>query len=157
METAAAKPGPDYRMAWHGPGPRRGGMTFEAVGRRVCAYHDRMLSRFDHNRLLRYAGLFTWGVTGIPLLFLTIVAADAGTHSPALLEGWRPWLAWGTFGLCYAWLTRELGRRRITLFDHPLLLLLAASAIAISYYSQSGLGSVLLMLSRCSIGVPEGR
>lgn len=124
-------------------------MTFEAVAPRDCAYHGGMLSRFDHNRLLRYAGLFTWGVTGIPLLFLTIVSADAGPHSPALLDGWRPWLAWVTFGLCYAWLTRDLGRRRITLFDHPLLLLLAASAIAISYYSQSGLGSVLLMVVAC--------
>lgn len=110
-----------------------------------------MLARFDHNRLLRYAGLFTWGVTGLPLLFLSLVPADPLSQgvSLATLEGWRTWISWGTFGLCYAWLTRGLGQRRITLFDYPMLVLLAGSAIAISYYSQSGLGSVLLMVVAC--------
>src|SRR5690606_349045 len=110
-----------------------------------------MLARFDHNRLLRYAGLFTWMVIGLPLLLLSF-APDEPLPSGqplATLEGWRTWIAWGTFGLCYAWLTRGLGQRRITLFDHSLVVLLAASAIAISYYSQSGLGSILLMVVAC--------
>lgn len=110
-----------------------------------------MLTRFDHNRLLRYAGLFTWGVTGVPLLFLSLVPLDplAPETSLATLEGWRTWISWGVFGLCYALLTRELGKRRITLFDYPLLVLLAGCAIAISYFSESGLGSVLLMVVAC--------
>ena len=126
-------------------------MTFEGSGPAVCAYHGAMLARFDLNRLLRYAGLFSWGVTGVPLLFLSLVPANPLATAPSLdtLEGWRTWVAWGTFGLCYAWLTRDLGKRRITLFDYPLLFLLAGSAIAISYYSQSGLGSVLLMVVAC--------
>ena len=33
-----------------------------------------MLQRFDHNRLLRYAGLFTWAVIGLPLLLVTLPA-----------------------------------------------------------------------------------
>jgi signal transduction histidine kinase len=125
-------------------------MTFEAVAPRDCAYHGGMLSRFDHNRLLRYAGLFTWGVIGLPLAMLSLPAQEAvSPHALWLLDSWRAWAAWGTFGLCYAWLTRDLGKRRITLFDYPLVVLLAGSAIAISYYSQSGLGSILLMVMAC--------
>lgn len=105
-----------------------------------------MLPRFDHNRLLRYAGLFTWGVIGLPLLLLSV--RGDGDSGP-LLAGWRVWVAWGTFGLCYAWLTRGLGRRRTSPFGLGLVVLLATSAIAISYSSQSGLGSILLMVMAC--------
>lgn len=125
-------------------------MTFEAVAPRDCAYHGGMLSRFDHNRLLRYAGLFTWGVIGLPLAMLSLPAQEAVSPHPLwLLDSWRTWAAWGAFGLCYAWLTRDLGKRRVTLLDYPLVVLLAGSAIAISYYSQSGLGSILLMVVAC--------
>ena len=134
-------------------GGRRGpcGMTFEAVATGVCAYHDAMLSRFDLNRLLRYAGLFTWSVIGLPLLYMWLVPPESPgmAASGAALDGTRTWIAWATFGLCYAWLTRELGKRRVTLFDYPLVVVLAGSAIAISYYSQSGLGSILLMVVAC--------
>ena len=40
-----------------------------------------MLQRFDHNRLLRYAGLFTWAVIGLPLLLLLGIAAVIGVVS----------------------------------------------------------------------------
>ena len=111
-----------------------------------------MLTRFDHNRLLRYAGLFTWVVIGLPLLLLTLPQAEvlAPEAEAQLPDGaWHAWLAWAVFGACYAWLTRSLGQRRVTAFDHALLALLAGSAIAISYYSQSGLGSILLMVVAC--------
>ncbi|HST43717.1 MAG TPA: histidine kinase [Luteimonas sp.] len=109
-----------------------------------------MLARFDHNRLLRYAGLFTWVVIGLPLLLLTLPQVDPQAEGSLLVTGgWRAWLAWVIFGGCYAWLTRALGERRVSVLDHTLLVWLTGSAIAISYYSQSGLGSILLMVVAC--------
>ncbi|MBJ7574627.1 sensor histidine kinase [Luteimonas sp. MC1828] len=112
-----------------------------------------MLARFDHNRLLRYAGLFTWAVIGLPLLLLTLPQPDRGALEAgevvAATGGGLAWLAWMAFGACYGWLTRALGQRRVTLLDKLLLACLAGSAIAISYYSQSGLGSILLMVVAC--------
>jgi signal transduction histidine kinase len=113
-----------------------------------------MFARLNHSRLLRYAGLFTWAVIGMPLLLLALMPAEqpggigeetaGGAHI-----GWMAWGAYATFGLCYGWLTRALGSRRVGPFDYLLLLLLTASAVAISYYSASGLGSILLMVAAC--------
>jgi len=111
-----------------------------------------MFARLDHSRLLRYAGLFTWGVVGLPLLLLSQSSASpadlAAGAGPSVL-GWQAWLAWAMFGLSYGWLTRELDSRRVSAFDYLLLILLMGSAIAISYYSASGLGSILLMVVAC--------
>ena len=64
-------------------------------------------------------------------------------------NGWQAWLAYLLFGLSYAWLTRALGSRRVGRADYVLLAVLTASAVAISYYSASGLGSILLMVVAC--------
>jgi len=110
-----------------------------------------MLRHLNHNRLLRIAGLFTWAVIGVPLLMLSLAPAERLGEGGALIaiESWPTWGAWAVFGMSYAWLTRGLGERRIRAFDHLLVLLLAGSAIGISYYSQSGLGSILLMVVAC--------
>lgn len=113
-----------------------------------------MFARLNHSRLLRYAGLFTWAVIGMPLLLLALMPAEqsAGLGEEAVGGAHIGWLAWGayaTFGLCYGWLTRALGSRRVGAFDYLLLVLLTASAVAISYYSASGLGSILLMVAAC--------
>ncbi|MCD9028149.1 histidine kinase [Luteimonas sp. BDR2-5] len=110
-----------------------------------------MIGHLNHNRLLRIAGLFTWAVIGLPLLLLSLAPSEQldVDLSLALLQSWRTWLAWIVFGLSYAWLTRGLGERRITPLDHLLMVMLAGSAIAISFYSQSGLGSILLMVVAC--------
>ncbi len=112
-----------------------------------------MFAHLDHSRLLRYAGLFTWGVVGLPLLLLSQSTEDSvevGSEiAAAAVLGWQAWLAWATFGLSYAWLTRALSARRANAFDYLLLMLLTGSAIAISYYSASGLGSILLMVVAC--------
>lgn len=110
-----------------------------------------MIRHLNHNRLLRLAGLFTWAVIGLPLLMLSMAPAEqlADSGQRVFLDSWPTWMAWAVFGLSYAWLTRGLGERRIGGFDHVLVLLLAGSAIAISYYSQSGLGSILLMVVAC--------
>ncbi|PBJ82232.1 two-component sensor histidine kinase [Lysobacteraceae bacterium NML93-0399] len=112
-----------------------------------------MLRHLNHNRLLRIAGLFTWAVIGLPLLVLSLAPVDQLAEGGArmALDSWPTWAAWALFGLSYAWLTRGLGERRIGPFDHLLVLLLASSSIAISYYSQSGLGSILLMVVACAL------
>jgi len=110
-----------------------------------------MIRALNHNRLLRVAGLFTWAVIGLPLLMLSLAPADQLVDGGARLwlDSWPSWLAWAVFGTSYAWLTRGLGERRIGVLDRLLVLVLAGSAIAISYYSQSGLGSILLMVVAC--------
>ena len=126
-----------------------------------------MLARLTHTRLLRFAGLFTWAVVGMPLLSLSLHTVDPAQELAEVPEiaagiGWQAWTAYGAFGLSYGWLTRALGNRRIGPADFLLLLILTASAVAVSYYSGSGLGSVLLMVAACvlpwllplSIGVP---
>lgn len=94
-----------------------------------------MFMRLDHGRLLRYSGLFTWAVISLPLLYS--------------LQPWQGWLAYGAFGAAYAWLTRGLGTRRRHPFDFVVLLVLTAAAIGVCYFSETGLGSVLLMVAAC--------
>ena len=123
-----------------------------------------MLARLNHTRLLRYAGLFTWAVVAVPLLSLSLGAPAPGEPDPGVWASglWKAWSAHAAFGLSYAWLTRGLGQRRVRAADYALLVVLTASAIAVSYYSSSGLGSVLLMVAACvlpwllplSVGVP---
>lgn len=110
-----------------------------------------MFARLDHSRLLRFAGLFTWAVVGLPLLLLSLPQPlDPGEElMVAAALGWQAWLAWAAFGFSYAWLTRALSARRASAMDYLLLALLTGSAIAISYYSGSGLGSILLMVVAC--------
>ena len=107
-----------------------------------------MLSRLDHARLLRYAGLFTWAVMVLPLWLISGPADDREPMS-AVGAGWSAWVAWGMFGVSYAWLTRALDARRVSIFDYVLLALMIGSAIALSYNSSSGLGPLLLMVAAC--------
>lgn len=113
-----------------------------------------MFARLNHSRLLRYAGLFTWAVIAMPLLLLSLMPVDPsaalGEESVVAASiGWQAWAAYAAFGLSYGWLTRGLGSRRVGGLDYLLLLLLTGSAVAISYYSASGLGSILLMVAAC--------
>jgi signal transduction histidine kinase len=111
-----------------------------------------MFARFGHDRLLRYAGLFTWAVVSIPLLYSWLVPlfGDGADEQLALRPmPWQGWVSYFAFGLSYAWLTRGLGVRRRTLGDFVLLLILTLAAIGVSYYNESGLGSVLLMVAAC--------
>lgn len=109
-----------------------------------------MFARLSHTRLLRYSGLFTWAVVGLPLLYSWLVPPEEAEEplglQPMRLLGWGAYLL---FGACYLWLTRWLGARKVTASDFVLLGLLTASAIGVSYYSISGLGSILLMVTAC--------
>ncbi|HEY2346702.1 MAG TPA: sensor histidine kinase [Xanthomonadaceae bacterium] len=108
-----------------------------------------MLIRLTHTQLLRYAGLFTWAMVGFPLLYLWYQSTPGLSDQSIETEpmGWYGWSCYAAFGLSYAWLTRSLGARRTGFADLPLLLLLTASAIGVSYYSRTGLGSVLQMVA----------
>jgi signal transduction histidine kinase len=109
-----------------------------------------MLARFDHTRLLRYAGLFTWALVGVPLLYTAAFPPEALDDSQPPAMVWQGWAAYVTFGMLYLWLTRAMdGRSRIRFADHALLLVFLGSALAMSYYSLSGLGSILLMVAAC--------
>ena len=107
-----------------------------------------MLARLDHTRLLRYAGLFTWGAVGLWLLNVWLdpqsVAPEPG--EPLGLRVAR-WLAvYLVFGAVYWWITHSLGKRRPGLTDHASLLVLTVCALGVSYFSGTGLGSILLMV-----------
>ncbi len=95
-----------------------------------------MTARLDHSRLLRYSGLFTWAVIGVPLVY-------------SWMQPWLGWVSYAAFGAAYAWLTRGLGTRRRSPVDFVLLVVITLSAIGVCYYSETGLGSVLLMVAAC--------
>ena len=107
-----------------------------------------MLARLSHTRLLRYAGLFTWAMVGLPLLYFWL----RPPHEPGgenLVMPWQGWVAYVAFGAGYVWLTRNLGGRRRSAADYLLLLVLTVAALGVSYFSGTGMGSVLLMVAAC--------
>ena len=53
-----------------------------------------MLARLNHTRLLRYAGLFTWAVVGLPLLYLWLLPLAGGLVDDPLALRPRPWQGW---------------------------------------------------------------
>ena len=95
-----------------------------------------MIARLDHSRWVRYSGLFTWAVVGVPLVY-------------SWMQPWLGWVAYAAFGAAYAWLTRGLGTRHRRPADYILLVVMTISAIGVCYYSETGLGSVLLMVAAC--------
>ena len=101
-----------------------------------------MLSRLSHTQLLRYAGLFTWACVGIPLVLNSWYFHEG--LSRADLIAWR--VAYFAFGLGYWILTTRLGRSRRRLLDIALLTLITVCAIAVSHFSNSGLGGGLLLV-----------
>jgi signal transduction histidine kinase len=103
-----------------------------------------MTMRLSHTQLLRYAGLFTWAMVGIPLALNTwyFPAGDGGSP-PDMLYSMLAFLA---FGACYWLATRELGVRQPRWYDIVLLVLLSGSAILVSYLTGTGLGGILLMI-----------
>jgi signal transduction histidine kinase len=107
-----------------------------------------MLARLNHSRLLRYAGLFTWAMVGLPLLLLSMQAVEVGDDSVGVgRPPWQGWMAWVLFGVCYTWLTRGLGARRVTPLDYAVLVMLTVSAVGVSFFAENGLGSILLTVT----------
>ena len=117
--------------------------------------------RLSHTQLLRYAGLFTWAVVGIPLVLNTwyFPAGQGGNPPPDMLYSMVAYLA---FGGAYWLVTRDLGIRRPRWYDIVLLAVLTVAAIAVSQLTGTGLGGILLMivagvipwLMPLSLGIP---
>ncbi|MFM6988230.1 MAG: sensor histidine kinase [Arenimonas sp.] len=103
-----------------------------------------MNARLNHQQLLRYAGLFTWVMVGVPLAYAWHQGlAESGLLARSL-AGWV--VSFAAFGLLYVRVAGRLSIYRTSWRDGLYLFLLSASAIAVSYYSSTGLGSVLLMV-----------
>jgi signal transduction histidine kinase len=101
--------------------------------------------RLSHTQLLRYAGLFTWAVVGIPLVLNTwyFPTGDGSNPPPNMLYSMVAYLA---FGGAYWLVTRDLGIRRPRWYDIVLLAVLTVAAIAVSQLTGTGLGGILLMI-----------
>lgn len=104
-----------------------------------------MSLRYNHTALLRYAGLFTWAMVGIPVVLryygLLIQDPMAATTSPLYAL-----IAFAVFGAAYWLVTQDLGQRKPRWYDLLLLGVLTLSAVALTHLSQSGLGTILLMI-----------
>jgi signal transduction histidine kinase len=107
-----------------------------------------MTNRLSHTQLLRYAGLFTWAVVGIPLVLNSwyFPVGDPDELLATAPNIFGSTIAYFVFGAAYWLVTRELGSRRPRRFDVALLAVLTISAIAFSKLTGTGLGSILLML-----------
>lgn len=101
-----------------------------------------MLPHLSHSQLLRYAGLFTWACVGIPLVLNTWYFHEGLSRTD--LIAWR--VVYLAFGVGYWVLTRRLGRGRNRPLDIALLALVTFCAIAVSHFSNSGLGGGLLLV-----------
>ncbi|WP_347261207.1 sensor histidine kinase [Rudaea sp.] len=98
---------------------------------------------FNHILLLRYAGLFTYLCTGLPLLSSSWRAEGVETGSPDHV-GWCA--AYVLFGLMYWFATRGLGRRERHLERVPLLIGMNLAAFAIGWFSHSGISAILFLV-----------
>ena len=101
-----------------------------------------MNARINNQQLLRFAGLFTWGMVGIPLLYAGWQGFDQSGLSSGSVSGWI--FSYLAFGVLYLLVTGQLNIYRRGWRDSVSLLLLTLFAIAVSYYSETGLGSMLL-------------
>lgn len=100
--------------------------------------------RFGPTRMLSYAGLFTWACVGIPLLWEPWYFEEASALDAFDMLAWR--VSYFTFGLSYLFVSRRVGVRAVRSADLLALVLLTASAIGVSWFSESGLGGILLMV-----------
>ncbi|WP_045737255.1 sensor histidine kinase [Xanthomonas sp. MUS 060] len=106
-----------------------------------------MLGNLSHTRVLRYAGLFTWAIIAMPLVYSYLVPIKDGVQ-PAVHEARWVFAAYLGFGVSYFWLTRGLSSGGYSRwYDRLILLLLTGFALAVSYFNGSGLGSILMMVT----------
>jgi signal transduction histidine kinase len=104
--------------------------------------------RFNHIQLLRYAGLFQYATVGTPFLRYGTIAEDLALKQlpPSYTHLWLA--CYLVFGVVYWYLTRDLGERRPTPLRRAvqivLLLVLNVMVVAIGWFSQGGIGALLL-------------
>lgn len=106
-----------------------------------------MLGYLSQTRVLRLAGLFTWVMLGLPLVYSqyeALLRRSAGVDLPAALL----FVAYLAFGGGYLWLTRGLRNGgHSAWYDRAILVLLTICALGVSFLSGSGLGSILMMVA----------
>ncbi len=113
----------------------------------AAPYYARMLGHLSHTRVLRLAGLFTWALVSLPLIYTQYAPEEGVLQPPASQAAWL-FASYLTFGGCYFWLTRGLSAGgHASWHDRAVLLLLTISALAVSYLSATGLGSILMMVA----------
>ena len=99
-----------------------------------------MFARFNQSRLLRYAGLFTWAVIGMPLLLLSLMPPDQARLGEEAVGtshiGWQAWVAYAAFGIRYGWLTQGPGTRRVLAPHYAVRVVLAGRARAVAYFQN---------------------
>jgi signal transduction histidine kinase len=138
----------EFRNAW-AHAARSGGLSYD---RHVLPRHA-----LNHIRLLRYAGLFTYACVGVPLVSYNWMLArlvesrpreqlnqlqQVRSHTDVLL--WA--VSYVIFGVVYWLLTRDLRSQRRVPLKLLGLLVLTCAAIAICWFSKTGLAALLLMV-----------
>ncbi|WP_049623554.1 sensor histidine kinase [Frateuria defendens] len=102
-------------------------------------------TNFNHIRLLRYVGLFTYICVGVPLLqgdWGLAAVSSPWSQSPALV-GWA--ISYVLFGVSYLGLTADL-QARPSLLKMAGLVVMTVSAIVVGWCSQSGLSAMLMVV-----------
>ena len=92
--------------------------------------------------LLRYAGMFTWFCTVIPLFFMPMLRETPLPQTQ--YTTW--WVLQMLYGMMYWHLTSHLWSLSQTPVRLLYLLLLTACALGISEVSESALGGILLLI-----------
>lgn len=111
-----------------------------------------MLNRLSHTRLLRAAGLYTWALVGIPIILnIWFLPPSRGVDETVGFGVNVPMtvVSYLAFGLCYWLATRSLGSRDAvasTRGNFVLLLVLTTAAVAVGYFTQTGLSAMLLLV-----------
>jgi len=106
-----------------------------------------MLGKLSHTRVLRLAGLFTWAIVSLPLIYSQYALDEEAVPGRPGEELWL-FALYMAFGGCYFWLTRRLNSGgHAHWYDRLLLLVLTICALAVSFLNGSGLGSILMMVA----------
>lgn len=104
------------------------------------------INNFNHTRLLRYAGLFTYLCVGTPLLTEWATERLTQLQRPSFsLLLWT--LCYLVFGLLYWAVTTNLGARRYLGLRLAGLAVMSAAAVAVGWYSHSGLSAMLMAVT----------
>ena len=106
--------------------------------------------QFNHVRVLRYTGLFTYLCVSLPLWpgNWSLAQVSAWWSNPTL-SGWI--LSYLLFGVAYVLLTRQIKIESTRSLRTPaklfLLVLITVSAVAVGWFSQSGLSAMLMLVT----------
>jgi signal transduction histidine kinase len=100
---------------------------------------------FNHTRLLRYAAFFVYICVGLPLS-TSLAAQRLQAHGQPALSLMLWTLCYLIFGVVYWLMTRELDLKVSSMAKLAGLLVLTITAMAIGWFSQTGLHALLLVI-----------